>query len=172
MACQLNPVDQPVPPWEMVFWNDEWALHIVLPLIIVVQYFCGRVFGLFHNFDSLSWLASFIPTCMLSHPHCCAVTPPCGSGALLSCYAVMLSFFPPFFFVPSIIFLIALLVNYSFWLFFLYLILRFLLAIFRGVCNRLFDTVYLQPGALSIRQSYVISRIGLIFLTTCTLFYQ
>jgi hypothetical protein len=54
-----------------------------------------------------------------------------------------------------------------------YLILRFLLAIFRRVCNGLFDTVYLQPGALSIKQSsYVISRTGLIFLTIRTSFYQ
>jgi hypothetical protein len=43
----------------------------------------------------------------------------------------------------------------------------------KQMCNGLFDTVYLQPGALGIKQSsYVISRTRLIFLTTCTSFYQ
>jgi hypothetical protein len=43
----------------------------------------------------------------------------------------------------------------------------------QDTCNGLFDTVYLQPGALGIKQSsYVISRTRLIFLTMCTSFYQ
>jgi hypothetical protein len=96
-------MDRPVPPWEMMFWNDEWAPHLALLLIVIivtVQYSCGHGFELFHDYGSLSWLASFMPTCMLSHPCHCAIALPCGSGALLSCYAVVLSFFLPFFLFP------------------------------------------------------------------------
>jgi hypothetical protein len=170
-------VDQLVPPWEMAFWNDEWAPCIVLPLIIIVvivQYFCGHGFGLSYDFLAVfsGWRKRRQPVCypilvVMSSHHLVGLVP-CFLVMLLCCLS-----FPSFFFAPSLIFLVALLVGYPFWLLFFYPILRFLLAIFRGVCNGLFDTVYLQPGALSIKQSsYVISRTGLIFLTMCTSFYQ
>jgi hypothetical protein len=123
----------------------------------------------------LFWLASFTPTCMLSHPCHRVVALPCGSGALLlllCCHVVCLAspLFCAFYILALLLLLLLVIPSASF--FFFNLILRFLLAIFRGVYNGLFDTVYLQPGALGIKQSsYVISRTRLIFLT-CTSFYQ
>jgi hypothetical protein len=168
---------RPVPLWEMASWNDEWASRIVLLLIlvIIVQYFCGHGFGLSHDL----W-RSFLVGVFYTNLYVITSSSLCRRTALwewcpafivtLSCCLPCLSLLPLFLYLH---FVVALTVGYPFWFLLFYLILRFLLAIFRGVCNELFDTVYLQPGALGIKQSsYVISRTRLIFLTTCTLFYQ
>jgi hypothetical protein len=153
MTRRLNPMGRLVPLWEMTSWNDEWASCIVLLLVliviivvVVVQYFCGRGFGL-----SCDLWQSFLVGVFYTNLYVITSLSSCRHTTLqewcpafivtLSCCLPCHSLLPCFLYSH---FVVALTVGYPFcFLLFFYLILRFLLAIFRGVCNRLFDTVYL-----------------------------
>jgi hypothetical protein len=128
MTHRLNPVGRPVPLWEMTSWDDEWASRIMLLLVlvivvivvivvaVVVQYFCGRGFGLscdlWRSFLVGVFYANLYVITSLSSCLCTALREWCPAFIVtLSCCLPCLSLLPCFLY-PRLV--VALTVGYPF----------------------------------------------------------